>query len=200
MAPPPTSSLSSSAQDKINSFLRTQVEEKNIPTCVLRVLKADSELFSTSVGDADKDTVIRLFSMSKLITSVSFTSLFPSRGVWISAGEGSNLRSLYEMFHLASSSHLPFLVPSSDHCCIFFARSFTLSLLQIAVLRLIEQGRLSLDTEAGTFLPGLVAPRLITGHSAEGEAMFVPAQNKFTILQLLNHSSGLSRDKYSVGG
>ena len=70
--------------------------------------------------------------------------------------------------------------------------------IKIAALKLIEQGKITLDTPVETVLPELANPVIVTAHDEAGRpAASTPAKGKILFGQLLNHSSGLD---YSVDG
>ena len=61
---------------------------------------------------------------------------------------------------------------------------------QIAILQLIEQNRISLDTVVSEIIPELKDPVVLDDPFGE-ESTFKPAKTKITLAHLLNHSSGL---------
>jgi len=60
---------------------------------------------------------------------------------------------------------------------------------QLAVLKLIEQGRISYDTPIAEYFPELRNPVIIVNDSSKDS--FKPAQTPITVKHLLNFSSGL---------
>ncbi|KAJ7437903.1 beta-lactamase/transpeptidase-like protein [Mycena galericulata] len=73
--------------------------------------------------------------------------------------------------------------------CLF---SQTKLITSIAALKLIEQGKIALDTPVEQVLPELANPVIVTGYDATGmPASTTPATGKITFGQLLNHTSGL---------
>jgi CubicO group peptidase (beta-lactamase class C family) len=58
-------------------------------------------------------------------------------------------------------------------------------------MKLIEQGKIGLDTDIGEVLPELAHPVVFTGYDDAGKPITVPATSKITFGQLLNHTSGL---------
>lgn len=75
--PSPPTSISSTAKDQIDTLLREAVENTDVPPFYLAAFTADSTLYSQAFGSGkdgklyDEHTVLRIFSMTKLITSVS---------------------------------------------------------------------------------------------------------------------------------
>jgi CubicO group peptidase (beta-lactamase class C family) len=75
---------------------------------------------------------------------------------------------------------------------VFWIASFTKALTTVAVLQLIERGQLGLDDPAGRWLPGLAAPRVLTGFDAADAPILAPAKTPLTVRHLLAHTSGLA--------
>ena len=65
-----------------------------------------------------------------------------------------------------------------------------MKIYQIAILQLIEQKRISLDTAISEIIPELKDPVVLDDPFGE-ESTFEPAKTKITLAHLLNHSSGL---------
>lgn len=74
---------------------------------------------------------------------------------------------------------------------VFWIASFTKALTTAAVLQLVEAGELGLDDPVGRWLPGLAAPRVLTGFDAAGAPVLAPAKTPITVRHLLAHTSGL---------
>ncbi|KAJ7146165.1 beta-lactamase/transpeptidase-like protein [Mycena epipterygia] len=84
--------------------------------------------------------------------------------------------------------------PSSgaiDEDTVFWLCSQTKLITTIAALKLIEQGKIELDTYVEKVLPELANPVIVTGYDDMGKPLTTPAKSKITFGQLLNHSSGL---------
>lgn len=62
--------------------------------------------------------------------------------------------------------------------------------VKLAALKLIEQGKLSFETNAEDFLPELRNP-VIVDTDSQGKSVVTPAKTAITVNHLLNHSSGL---------
>jgi CubicO group peptidase (beta-lactamase class C family) len=83
---------------------------------------------------------------------------------------------------------------------IFRMYSMTKPVTAVAILMLMEEGRLRLADPVSRFLPALKAPKVITETiDAQGQhrTVTVPAEREITILDLLRHTAGLS---YGVFG
>ncbi len=77
---------------------------------------------------------------------------------------------------------------------VFWIASFTKALTTVAVLQLVEAGRVELDAPASRWLPGLAAPKVLTGFDAAGAPQLVEAKTPITVRHLLAHTSGLAYD------
>ncbi|KAJ7288427.1 beta-lactamase [Mycena rebaudengoi] len=85
-----------------------------------------------------------------------------------------------------------------DEDSIYMLCSQTKFITTIAAMKLIEQGKITLDTPVEEVLPELANPVVVTEHGADGKpSATAPAKSKITFGQLLNHSSGLD---YYVDG
>ncbi|KAJ7168539.1 beta-lactamase [Mycena filopes] len=85
--------------------------------------------------------------------------------------------------------------PSSaaiDEHTVYWLCSQTKLITTIAALQLVEQGKIALDTPVEGVLPELANPVVVTEHDEAGRPRAtVPAKEKITLQQLLNHTSGL---------
>jgi CubicO group peptidase (beta-lactamase class C family) len=75
---------------------------------------------------------------------------------------------------------------------VFWVASFTKALTTVAVLQLVEEGRIGLDAPASRWVPGLTAPKVLTGFNATGGPQLAPARTPITVRHLLAHTSGLA--------
>jgi CubicO group peptidase (beta-lactamase class C family) len=82
---------------------------------------------------------------------------------------------------------------------VFWIASFTKALTTVAVLQLVEAGRLALDDAVGAWLPGLKAPRVLVGFEAAGAPILAQARAPITVRHLLAHTSGLAYDFCHAG-
>ncbi len=77
---------------------------------------------------------------------------------------------------------------------IFRLASMTKPITSVAVMQLIERGRLKLDEPAATYLPELARVEVLEGFDANGKATLRPPKTPVTIRQLLTHTSGFGYD------
>lgn len=77
---------------------------------------------------------------------------------------------------------------------VFQLASMTKAITSVAVMQLVERGRLRLDEPVGALLPGLAAPQILTGFDAAGAPMLRPARKAITLRHLLTHTAGLGYD------
>jgi len=77
---------------------------------------------------------------------------------------------------------------------VFWIASFTKALTTVAVLQLAEAGKLGLDDPASRWLPGLAAPKVLTGFDAAGAPQLADAKTPVTVRHLLAHTSGMAYD------
>jgi len=74
---------------------------------------------------------------------------------------------------------------------VFWFASMTKGIAATAVMQLVEQGKLELDSPIGKIVPDLANPQVLEGFSADGEPLLRPAKRPITLRQLLAHTSGL---------
>lgn len=77
-------------------------------------------------------------------------------------------------------------VPSPAHC----AANLT-PRDQVAALKLIDQGKLKVDTPVSEYIPELADPVIVNDLNPTSETQSTPAKNIMTVKHLLNFSSGL---------
>ncbi|KAF8186232.1 beta-lactamase [Pholiota molesta] len=77
-----------------------------------------------------------------------------------------------------------------DPDSVFWICSQTKLITALATLKLIENGKIGLDTPVGDYLPEFRNPVIVDSPSTP-QTTFRPAQNVITVKHLLNHSSGL---------
>jgi len=73
---------------------------------------------------------------------------------------------------------------------IFRIASMTKAVTSVAVMQLVERGRVRLDEPAGTYLPELARVQVLEGFDANGTAKLRPPKTPATVRQLLTHTSG----------
>jgi methyl acetate hydrolase len=75
---------------------------------------------------------------------------------------------------------------------IFYIASMTKPVTSVAIMMLVEQGKLSLDDPVSKYLPGFDHLRVLTKfNEADGTYESRPAQRKMTVCNLLTHTSGI---------
>ena len=74
---------------------------------------------------------------------------------------------------------------------LFRIASMTKAVTSVAVMILVEEGHIALDDPASKFVPALAGLDVLEV-SEDGSARKVPAENDFTVHQLLTHTSGLN--------
>lgn len=73
---------------------------------------------------------------------------------------------------------------------IFRIASMTKPVTSVAVMQLVESGRVKLDEPAATYLPELADVQVLEGFDGTGKARLRPAKTPPTVRQLLTHTSG----------
>jgi CubicO group peptidase (beta-lactamase class C family) len=81
---------------------------------------------------------------------------------------------------------------------VFWIASMTKAITSTAAMRLVEQGKLSLDWPIAEVLPELASPRVLEGFDANGEPMLRPARRAITLRHLLTHTAGFVYDIWNV--
>jgi len=75
---------------------------------------------------------------------------------------------------------------------IFRIASMTKAVTSVAVMQLVEQGRVGLDDDVGAYVPRLARPQVISSVDEKtGTIVTRPASRPITIRQLLTHTSGI---------
>jgi len=77
---------------------------------------------------------------------------------------------------------------------VFWIASMTKAITSAAAMRLVEQGKLSLDWPIAEILPELAAPQVLDGFDAAGEPQLRPARRPITLRHLLTHTAGFVYD------
>ena len=78
---------------------------------------------------------------------------------------------------------------------IFLIASMTKPVTSVAVMQLVEQGKVSLDTSIGKYLPELAHPKVLEGYDGDGNPQLRDAARPPTIRELLSNTSGYA---YSI--
>ena len=88
---------------------------------------------------------------------------------------------------------------SMDLDSIFRIASMTKAVTSVAVMRLVESGRVKLDEPAATYLPELAQVRVLDQFDpASGKATLRPPKSPPTVRQLLTHTSGFVYDFFDA--
>jgi CubicO group peptidase (beta-lactamase class C family) len=80
--------------------------------------------------------------------------------------------------------------PALTDDAIFRIYSMTKPIVSVALMMLVEEGRLSISEHVAKFLPEFSAPQV--GVEKDGKLELVPAKRAITIQDLLRHTSGLA--------
>ena len=80
---------------------------------------------------------------------------------------------------------------------IFRIASMTKAVTSVAVMQLVEAGKIKLDDPAGRYLPAIAAAQVLDHVDAKtGQAVMRPPKSPVTIRELLSHSSGYVYDRW----
>jgi len=79
---------------------------------------------------------------------------------------------------------------------IFRIASMTKAVTSVAVMQLVERGRVKLDEPAGTYLAELARVEVLEGFDANGTAKLRPPKTPVTVRQLLTHTSGFGYELF----
>ncbi len=84
--------------------------------------------------------------------------------------------------------------PAMTADTVFWIASMTKAITSAAALRLVEQGKLSLDWPIAEVLPELTSPQVLEGFDAAGEPRLRPARRPITLRHLITHTAGFVYD------
>ena len=77
---------------------------------------------------------------------------------------------------------------------VFWIASMTKAITSAAAMRLVEQGKLSLDWPIAEVLPELASPQVLEGFEATGEPKLRSARQQITLRHLITHTAGFVYD------
>ena len=86
--------------------------------------------------------------------------------------------------------------PMSQDTVVWLA-SMTKPIVGAAAMQLVEQGRIALDEPCAKVIPEFADFKVLTGWSAQGEALTRPLKTPITLRHLLTHTSGLVYDTWN---
>jgi len=88
--------------------------------------------------------------------------------------------------------------PTMTADTVFWIASMTKAITSTAAMRLVEQGKLSLDWPIAEVLPELASPLVLEGFDAAGEPKLRPARGPITLRHLLTHTAGFVYDIWNA--
>jgi CubicO group peptidase (beta-lactamase class C family) len=80
---------------------------------------------------------------------------------------------------------------------VFWIASMTKAITSTAAMRLVEQGKLSLDWPIAEVLPELASPQVLEGFDAAGEPKLRPTRGRITLRHLITHTAGFVYDVWN---
>ncbi len=81
---------------------------------------------------------------------------------------------------------------------VMFLASCTKALTGVALMQLVEEGKLTLDDEARRYVPEIDAIQVLDGFEANGEARLRKPRSAITLGQLMLHTAGFGYDFFSA--
>lgn len=81
---------------------------------------------------------------------------------------------------------------------IFQIASMTKAITTVAVMQLVEQGKVELDREIGFYVPRFADRRVLVGFDEKDEPILRPAESSPTVRQLLTHTSGYAYEIWNA--
>jgi methyl acetate hydrolase len=84
--------------------------------------------------------------------------------------------------------------PAMTADTVFWIASMTKAITSMAAMRLVEQGKLSLDWPIAEVLPELATLQVLEGFDTAGDPILRPARRQITLRHLLTHTAGFVYD------
>jgi len=81
---------------------------------------------------------------------------------------------------------------------IFQIYSMTKAITSVAVMQLVEQGKVELDRAIGFYVPRFADRQVLVGFDEKGEPILRPAESSPTVRQLLTHTSGYAYEIWNA--
>lgn len=169
-----------------NDFCRSMFISVSFLCCTLTVLAADLE--TTTPENAGYDSS-KLESLSEGFQELYSDGLIPNYIVAV-AKDGEIFYSSYEGESRLGSGN------SVDLHTSYPLASMTKPLISTAIMRLVEEDKLSLDSKLSEFYPQFANMFVAPGGSLE---QLEEANREITILDLMTHTSGLTYSSYVTG-
>ncbi len=81
---------------------------------------------------------------------------------------------------------------------VFALASMTKPVTAIAVMQLVEQGKVDLDSPASFWVPYLARVKVLDGFDAEGRPILRPLRRSITVRHLLTHTAGFAYEAWNA--
>jgi len=81
---------------------------------------------------------------------------------------------------------------------VFMLRSTTKAITGVAVMQLVEEGRIGLHDPAKDYVPEIADIAVLEGFDADGEPQLRPPKSDITVSQLLLHTAGFGYDTFNA--
>jgi CubicO group peptidase (beta-lactamase class C family) len=132
-------------------------------------------------GSVVEDRTDRL---DKFFREVVFEQQIPGAVAYIKSGDKMVFHGAYGFKDIESNQAM-------ETDSIFRMASMTKALTAVAILQLVEQGKIFLDDELWHYIPEFKGPAVLVELEANGGYRSRPASSEITLRQLLTHTSGL---------